>query len=81
MEEKLLKIFQLADSLNQKQDKVYAKIEYYANDRKRLIITINSKENYSYIESCEMELTNNPVLKWENVINLFESYIKGVADE
>lgn len=34
MEEKFLKLVKLADELNEKQDKVYAEIEYTANDSK-----------------------------------------------
>lgn len=81
MEEKLLKLFRLADSLNEKQDKIFADIEYSANDRKQLIISIRNKEDYKYIERCEMELTNNPLIKWDNIIKLFESYIGGATNE
>lgn len=81
MEEKLLKVFKLADSLNEKQDKLFADIEYSANDRKRLIISIRTKENYKYIERCEIELTNNPLIKWDNIIELFENYIGGTTNE
>lgn len=35
MKDKLLKIIKLADELNEKQDKVYAEIEYVANDSKK----------------------------------------------
>lgn len=81
MEEKLLKLFKLADSLNEKQNKLFADIEYYANDRKRLIISIRAKETYKYIERCEIELTNNDPIKWNNIISLFENYIGGSTNE
>lgn len=81
MEEKLLKLFKLADSLNEKQNKLFADIEYYANDRKRLIISIRAKETYKYIERCEIELTNNHLIKWDNIIELFENYIGGATNE
>lgn len=81
MEEKLLKLFKLADSLNEKQDKLFADIEYSANDRKRLIVSIRNKEDYKYIERCEIELTNNPLIKWDNIIELFENYIGGTTNE
>ena len=81
MEEKLLKLFKLADSLHEKQDKLFADIEYSANDRKRLIISIRNKEDYKYIERCEIELTNNSSIKWDNIIKLFENYIGGATNE
>lgn len=81
MEEKLLKLFKLADFLNEKQDKLFAEIEYSANDRKRLIISIRAKENYKYIEKCEIELTNNLLIKLDRIIELFENYIGGATNE
>ena len=81
MEEKLLELFKLADYLNEKQDKLFAEIEYSANDRKKLIISIRSKDDYKYIEKCEMELSNNPLLNWNNIVSLFKSYIGGVLNE
>lgn len=81
MEKKLLKLLKLADSLNEKQGKVFADIEYSANDRKRLILSIRDKETYKYIERCEIQLTNNPLIKWDNIIELFENYIGGVTNE
>ena len=81
MEENLLKIFKLADMLNKKQSKVYAEIEYTADDKKKLQISIRAKDNYRYIEKYEMQLVNNPLLKWNNIIELFKSYIGGVNDE
>lgn len=81
MEENLLKIFKLADTLNEKQDKVYAEVKYTADDRKRLIISIISKKDFCYLERCEIQLANNPLLKWNNIIELFENYIGGVNNE
>lgn len=81
MEENLLKIFKLADMLNKKQSKVYAEIEYTADDKKKLQISIRAKDTYRYIEKYEMQLVNNPLLKWNNIIELFKSYIGGVNDE
>ena len=81
MEENLLKIFKLADTLNEKQNKVYAEIKYTADDRKRLIISIISKKDFCYLERCEIQLANNPLLKWNNIIELFENYIGGVNNE
>ena len=81
MEEKLLKIFKLADELNEKQDKVYAQITYTADDTKTMELVIRSKENYSYIEKCELKLYNNPLIKWDNFIEMFEGYIDGAISE
>lgn len=81
MEKKLLKLLKLADSLNEKQEKVFADIEYSANDGKKLILSIRDKKTYKYIERCEIQLTNNPLIKWDNIIELFEDYIGGVTNE
>ena len=81
MEEKLLKIFKLADTLNEKQSKVYADIKYTADDKKRLVISIISKKDFCYLERCEIQLANNPLLKWDDIIKLFENYIGGVDNE
>lgn len=77
MEKKLLEIFRLADILNDKQDKVYAQIDYSADDRKKLEIAIRSKKDFSYIEKCEIQLQGNPLLKWDNIIELFKNYVDG----
>ena len=76
MEEKLLKIFKLADSLNEKQDKVYAQITYTADDNKIIEIVIRSKKDFSYVERCQFTLYQNPLIKWDNFIEMFESYVK-----
>ena len=81
MENKLLKILKLADELNEKQDKVYAEIEYKANDSKDLVILIRSKEDYSYIEKCEVKLNVYSMFEWDNIITLFETFVGGVANE
>ena len=75
MEQKLLKIFKLADKLNTKQSKVYA------NDSQKLEIIIRSKKNYSYIEKCEITITEDSEIKWDNVITLFETFVGGVSYE
>jgi len=81
MEEKLLKLFKLADSLNEKQDRVYAQIEYRADDSRKLEIAIRSKKDFSFVERCEIRLTNNSLIKWDNIISIFESYVGGVINE
>lgn len=81
MKDKLLKIIKLADELNEKQDKVYAEIEYVANDRKKLVISIRSKKDFSYIEKCEVQLNAFSMIEWDNVITLFETFVGGVVNE
>lgn len=79
MEEKLLKIFKLADSLNEKQDKVYAKIIYTADDNKIMELAILTKNDNLYVESCKCRLYQNPLIKWDNFISLLKSYIESAT--
>ncbi len=44
MEQKLLKVFKLADKLNSEKSKVYAEIHYTANNSHRLEIIIRNKK-------------------------------------
>lgn len=81
MEQKLLKIFKLADKLNNKQSKIYAEIRYIANDSQKLEISIKRKIDYSYVERCELYITENSEEKWDNIVTLFETFIGGVKDE
>ena len=81
MEKNLLKIFKLADILNEKQDKVYAHIEYEADNSKKLDIAIRSKDDYSYVEKFEVNLIKNDLIKWENIIELLENYVGGMSVE
>mgnify|MGYP003432879662 CR=1 FL=1 len=46
MEQKLLKVFQLADRLNTKQSKIFAEINYTANDSQKLEISIRRKKDF-----------------------------------
>lgn len=77
MEEKLLQLFKLADSLNDKQNKVYAYISYSADNQKTLEIAIRSKEDFSYIERCEIQLRENSLISIDNIIELLTFYING----
>lgn len=81
MEENLLKLFKLANSLNEKQNKLYAEITYSADNNKTLTICIRSKIDFSYIEKCEIQLNNNSNISWNNIISLFETFIGGVVSE
>lgn len=77
MEEKLLKIFKLADILNEKQDKVYAEIEYFANDRKKLIISLIAKNEFTFVEKFEIQLKDNFLINWDSIVQLLENYVNG----
>lgn len=81
MEEKFLKLVKLADELNEKQDNVYAEIEYTANDSKKLVISIRKKQDFSYIEKCEVQLNAFSMIEWDNVITLFETFVGGAVNE
>ena len=81
MESKLLKIIQLADALNEKQNKLYAQIEYTADNNKKLVISIRSKKDFSYVERCEVQLNAFSMIEWDTVITLFETFVGGVTNE
>lgn len=81
MEEKFLKLIQLADELNEKQNRVYAEIHYTADNNKKLEIAIRSKKDFSYIEKCEVQLNAFSMIKWDNVITLFETFVGGAINE
>lgn len=79
MEKKLLEIIKLADELNEKQNKVYSQITYSGDDDKKLAISIRTKNEYKYVETIEIQLKNSSLINWNNIINLFESYVNGGA--
>lgn len=81
MEEKLLTIFKLANELNEKQDRVYAKIEYSADNTRKLDLSIISKKNYSYVEKCSIMLINNSIARIDAIIKIFKEYIGGTTNE
>lgn len=81
MEEKLLKVFKLADKLRDNQSKVYAEVHYTANSQQKLELIIRSKKDFSYIEKCEINLTENAKIKWDKIITLFETFVGGATNE
>lgn len=81
MEEKFLKLIKLADELNEKQNRVYAEIHYTADNNKKLEIAIRSKEDFSYVEKCEVQLNAFSMIKWNNMITLFETFVEGALTE
>ncbi len=81
MEQKLLKVFRLADKLNTKQSKIYAEINYTANDYQKLEIYIRRKKDFSYIEKCEICIRDSSEVEWDKIITLFETFVGGVKDE
>ncbi len=77
MEKYLAEIFKLADSLNKKQEKVYAQITYYADDTKVLEIAIRSKIDSNFIERCQVQLKYASLKKLKMITELFNTYITG----
>lgn len=76
MEENLLRLFKLADELNERQNKVYIEISYCVNKNKRLSIYLRNKENFKYLDKFEIELEKGSQTKWNNIIRVIEFYIK-----
>ena len=81
MEEKLLELLKIANTLDKKQDKLYAQFEYCADKTRKLEISIRKKEDYSYVEKCSVMLLNNPIPKLDAIIDIFNQYIGGVSNE
>lgn len=81
MEEKLLELFKVADTLNEKQENVFAEIAYRADNSKKLEISIRKKKDYSYVEKCEIMLVNNSVSKLDAIIKIFNDYTGGAGNE
>jgi len=81
MEEKLLKIFKLANKLDAQQNKIYAEIEYSAHNSPKLEISIRSKKDFSYIEKYEIYLGNTTNEKMNEMVTLFETFVGGVLHE
>ncbi len=81
MEEKLVKIFKLANLLNEKQDNVYAQIQYTADNNKTLEICIRSKYNFSFLQQLKVQLSNETIINLDNIIELFNGYIGGACNE
>lgn len=81
MEEKLLQVLKIANSLNEKQDKVYAQITYTADNYKSLEISIRSKKDFSFIEKCNLQMTNNSNFKLHTIIQLLQQYDGGANNE
>ena len=79
MEEKLLELFKVADTLNEKQENVFAEIAYRADNSKKL--EISKKKDYSYVEKCEIMLVNNSVSKLDAIIKIFNDYTGGASNE
>lgn len=76
MEEKILELIKLADTLNEKQDKVFAEIKYEADDAKTLRISIRKKDDYKYVECCQIQMKERDIEKWNNIIELLRNYIE-----
>ena len=46
---------------------------------KTIELTIKSKEDGSNLENCRFKLYENPLIRWDNFISLFESYIESAT--
>lgn len=76
MENKLLEIFEYANMLNEKQNKVYTKITYIADDSRRLEIDVISKRNLTYLEQCQIQMRGNLESKFKYIIEILKCYIE-----
>ena len=81
MEKYLLELFKLADTLNERKNKIYAQITYFADDSKTLEIYIRSKADHSHIEKCQIQLKHCPQTKIKMITNLFNTYVGGEVNE
>ena len=79
MEEKLLELFKVANTLSNTQDELFAEITYTADDTMKIQIDIRRKQSYKYVEKCEVSLINNPVPKLDAIINIFNDYVGGAS--
>ena len=75
MEKRLMDVLQLADSLNEKNENLYAKVLYSADKTKKIEISIIDIKTSTYVERCSVMLSNNPVSKLNAIIKLFMDYI------
>ena len=81
MEEKLLKIFKMADSLNEKQDKVFAQIIYTADNNKTIEALIKAKKDHSCIERCQFNLCKESLKRLDDFIELFKKYTEDITNK
>lgn len=81
MEEKLLELLKMSNILDEKQEDLYAQVEYCADKTRKLEISIRKKGDYSYVEKCSVMLLNNPIPKLDAIIEIFKQYIGGASNE
>lgn len=81
MEEKLIDLFKIANSINDKQDKIYLRIEYTADETKKLEISVVNKKTYSLVEKVSIMLLFEPAEKLDAIINLISKHAGGVSYE
>lgn len=81
MEEKILKLLKAANTLNDRQNKLYVQIIYTADDIKKLRIEIIEKSGRTYIENLSISLTENSVITIDSITDLIESYAGGASNE
>lgn len=81
MEEKLLELLKMSNILDEKQEDLYAQVEYCADKTRKLEISIRKKEDFSYVEKSSIMLLNNPIPKLDAIIEIFKQYIGGASNE
>ena len=40
---------------------------------------VYKKEDYKYVEICEMQMRENSLIKWDNIIELFRKWLKDTS--
>ncbi len=81
MEKKLLEIFNIVNTLAEKQDNVFAEINYKASSQKILEISIRSQKDFSFIETCKIQLKDNSIIKLDDFTELLKKYVGGFINE
>lgn len=78
---KLIKVFNLIDTLNAQENGVFAEMSYCANVNKVFEIAIRSKEDFTYIQKCRIEIKDVKSKDLDEMIRILQEYIGGVSDE
>lgn len=80
-ERKLIKIFNLIDTLNEQENGIFAELSYSSNNNKVFEIAIRSKEDFTYIQKCRIELKDVKSNDLDEMIRILQEYIGGASDE
>ena len=74
MEEKIVELLKLANDINIKQENVYLRIEYTADETKRLEISVINKKTFALVEKMNIMLIFEPVEKLDIIIKFISKY-------